>query len=188
MKSDPLLRLKLFGGLLLSVFILTFARSIAEKLYPIEQDKTALVYSIGKNATQQSSSDNQIGGKSAQDTSKPVDLATRLNQADANLGKRLAVKCRTCHSLKKNGSIKIGPPLWGIIDSPSGAFFGFNYSTALKQKNAYWSAENMDQFLTNPQEYIPGTKMRFAGISNPQERADLIRYLETLHSSNGSRR
>src|SRR5262249_52782271 len=57
---------------------------------------------------------------------------------------------------------------------------GYTYSSAMKSKGGKWTFEELDQFLTHPQIYIPGTKMTFAGISNDQQRADVIAFLRTL--------
>lgn len=41
-----------------------------------------------------------------------------------------------------------------------------------------WNRDTLFEYLENPKKYIPGTKMVFAGLKKPQERADLIAYLE----------
>ncbi|MBC6444370.1 MAG: c-type cytochrome [Alphaproteobacteria bacterium GM202ARS2] len=184
MTQDPLLKVKIFGGILLSLFILTLGRSVSNKLYPPPPHKVTLAYA-GEEAKTQQKTTEKITTAPVEST---VDLATLLKDVDITAGKKIAAKCRTCHSLKKNGGIKIGPPLWGIIDSPAGAFFGFNYSTELKQKNIHWSVQNMNHFIKNPQEFIAGTKMRFNGIRKSVDRANLIGYLQTLNSTNGGTR
>lgn len=179
MSKDPLFRLKIIGGILLSFFVLTLARTVTLKIYSTENSEPP-AYSITdampkKNAQKQQ--EQPIG-----------DLSVLLKDGNIEDGKRIATKCRACHSLKKSGNIKIGPPLWGIVDSPAGAFFGFSYSQNLKKKNIHWSPQNIDLFIKDPQDYIPGTKMRFNGIDGPIDRANLISYLQTLNSlSNGTR-
>ncbi|HYZ48155.1 MAG TPA: cytochrome c family protein, partial [Sphingomonas sp.] len=46
-----------------------------------------------------------------------------------------------------------------------------------------WTYEQLDRFLTAPARAVPGTKMGFAGIRNPRERAHVIAFLATLGSS-----
>ena len=43
-----------------------------------------------------------------------------------------------------------------------------------------WTFDNLDQFIANPKGFVPGTAMAFAGLKNPEQRADVIAYLRTL--------
>ena len=88
--------------------------------------------------------------------------------------------CQSCHNLEKGGGIKIGPPLFGVVDRPKGSEAGFDYSDAIKSKGGKWTYEDLDQFLANPKAYAQGTKMAYAGEADPAKRADLIDYLHTL--------
>ncbi|HLZ01638.1 MAG TPA: cytochrome c family protein [Bradyrhizobium sp.] len=106
-------------------------------------------------------------------------IETRLASADANKGKPETRVCMTCHTLEKNGSNKVGPNLWGVVDRPRASHPGFDYSSAMKAKGGKWTFDELDKFLTHPQGYIPGTKMTFNGIQNPDQRANLIAYLRT---------
>ena len=59
---------------------------------------------------------------------------------------------------------------------------GFNYSSGMVDHVAdapEWTPEALQEFLTNPKQVVSGTKMAFAGLKDPQDRADLIAYLET---------
>ena len=85
----------------------------------------------------------------------------------------------TCHTLEKNGPNKVGPNLWGVVDRPRASHPGYDYSSAMKAKGGKWTFDELDQFLTLPQGYIPATKMTFPGIENAKQRADLIAYLRT---------
>ena len=82
-----------------------------------------------------------------------------------------------CHSLKE-GENKVGPSLYSKIGKTAGQVPGFNYSTANKSSGAVWTEEVLFKYLKNPRAFMPGTKMAFAGIPDPQKRADVIAYLK----------
>ena len=60
---------------------------------------------------------------------------------------------------------------------------GFAYSDALAGKEGAWDYQTLDAFLAEPREWAPGTKMAFAGLKQPEERADIILYLRSLASA-----
>jgi cytochrome c len=71
-----------------------------------------------------------------------------------------------------------GPNLGGLFGRVSGTTEGFAYSAANKNKGVKWDETTLYDYLLNPKKYIPGTKMVFAGLKKPQDRADLIAYLK----------
>ena len=93
---------------------------------------------------------------------------------DPARGETLYQGCQDCHSIEKND---VGPMHKGVVGRAAGTVPGYNYSTALKDAKITWTEENLDKWLTNPQAFIPGTKM-FYEVSNPQDRADLIAFLK----------
>ncbi|QYK41881.1 MAG: c-type cytochrome [Paracoccaceae bacterium] len=107
-----------------------------------------------------------------------VDFDALLAAADVGAGERAFSKCRACH--KMDGTDGTGPHLNGIVNKAKAASAGFAYSAVLAGMSAdTWTPENLDAFLTNPRGYAPGTKMSFAGLPNPTERANLIAWLAT---------
>ena len=111
---------------------------------------------------------------------KAEPLPIRLASASADKGQSAAKKCTSCHSFDKGGPNKVGPHLWGVVERQKAHESGFEYSAALKEKGGAWTYDDLDHFLTNPKGYAAGTKMAFAGITSPTERADVIAYLRTL--------
>lgn len=112
------------------------------------------------------------------------DPATELPRAaDIAVGEQIAKKCIACHSFDKNGSNKVGPNLWGIVDRQPAAVAGFSYSDALKSRSEAWSFEALNDFLAAPKDNLPGTKMTFPGIKKADERAALLAFLGTLSVS-----
>jgi cytochrome c len=112
-----------------------------------------------------------------------VPIATLLATADIAKGEAAFKKCAACHTIAPGGANGIGPNLWASMGKPHGHVAGFSYSDALKSIPGNWDFEGMDKWLANPKKYAPGTKMTFAGLSNPEERANLIAYLNAQGSN-----
>jgi len=103
-----------------------------------------------------------------------------LAAADVDKGARVFRKCTACHKLE-DGANGTGPYLYGIVDRPVASASGFTgYSAAMQAHGGNWTPEALDAFLERPSGYISGTSMSFAGLKKPQERADLIAYLQTI--------
>ena len=100
-----------------------------------------------------------------------------LAKADPAKGAEVFKKCGACHNADKGGPNQLGPNLWGVLGEPIGQGKGFAFSTALSGKGGNWNWDNLSQWLTSPKAFAPGTKMTFAGISNPQDRANVIAFL-----------
>lgn len=109
-----------------------------------------------------------------------VPIAVRLQSADLAAGEKAFGQCRACHSLEQDGRNGTGPGLWDLVNRDIGTHTGFAFSNALTGKaGQQWDWQHLDDFLTRPAAYAPGTKMAFGGIRNPQARANLIAWLNT---------
>jgi cytochrome c len=98
--------------------------------------------------------------------------------ADAEKGKQIFdQRCQICHSME-SGVNKIGPSLAGVFGSKAGSVPGYNYSEALKGSGIVWDAQNLNQWLADPHQFVPGDKMPFPGLKNAEERQDIIAYLQ----------
>lgn len=113
----------------------------------------------------------------------PVDIGTTMAAADMSKGEAVFKKCAACHTINQGGANGIGPNLWAAMGKPHGHVPGFAYSDALKSVPGNWDWEGMDKWLANPKKYAPGTKMTFAGLGNPEERASLMLYLNSQGSN-----
>ena len=120
-------------------------------------------------------------GEKKEAAPKVAPIAVRLASASVDKGKSTAKQCMACHTFAKGGPNRVGPNLWDIVENHRGkGRNGFNFSSAMKSKGGEWTYGELDKFLTDPRGYIPGTAMTFAGIKNPQQRADVIAFLRTL--------
>lgn len=99
--------------------------------------------------------------------------------ATAAAGEKVFMACRTCHSTKPDMNMT-GPSLHGLQGHKSGQIPGYKYSAANKASGITWTNEKLFQYLENPQRVVPGTKMLYTGVKDPQQRADLVAYLDTL--------
>ncbi|CAM5318118.1 c-type cytochrome [Sphingobium scionense] len=111
-------------------------------------------------------------------------LNTLLASADVAAGEKVFAKCAACHTVNQGGANGIGPNLYATVGEGIGqGKGGFAFSEALKSKGGEWSFENLDHWLKSPREFAPGTKMTFAGLGNPADRANLIAWLNTQGSN-----
>jgi len=101
-----------------------------------------------------------------------------MAQADAAKGADVFKKCTACHNADKGGANALGPNIYGVVgDNIAEGRGGFAFSDALKGKGGKWDFDQLNLWLTSPKTFAPGTKMTFAGLSNPQDRANVIAYL-----------
>jgi cytochrome c len=110
-------------------------------------------------------------------------LPALLAKADAKKGEQFAKVCQTCHNFEKGAGAKIGPPLWGVAGRPIASVPGFAYSDSLKAVGGNWTWEALNTMVSNPKKEASGTKMTFPGEKDPQKRADILAYLQTLSDS-----
>lgn len=109
------------------------------------------------------------------------DLGTLLASGDAAAGEKIFAKCTACHTIAQGGPNGIGPNLFGVMGKPIGQHVaGFAYSGDLSGHGGNWSWENMDAWLKSPKAFASGTKMTFAGLSKPEDRANIMLYMESM--------
>ena len=111
-------------------------------------------------------------------------IANRLAKADAAKGEAIFAKCKACHTVDQGGANGIGPNLWAVIGDAIGqGRAGFAFSDSLKGKSGKWDFATLDTWLTNPKAFAEGTKMSFAGLTSPEDRANVILYLNSKGSN-----
>jgi len=105
-----------------------------------------------------------------------------LASANVDNGRQIAQRqCAACHSFNEGGRNGVGPNLWGIVGAMHAAKEGFNYSTANRAlADKPWGYEELNAFIAAPARAMPGTRMSYSGLSNVQQRADLIAFLRSI--------
>ncbi len=109
---------------------------------------------------------------------KPIEFF--LASASVDKGAETFKKCGACHNAEKGGANGIGPNLYGVVGGPHDHMPGFSYSDAMQKTSGQkWDWDELNKWLTSPKAFVPGTKMAFAGIAKPEERAAVIAYLNS---------
>ena len=160
-------------GAVLGTFLGIHAVSLAAGAVfaPVEPAKPGFEIEVAKTPSEGPAE----GTKPAEQPIGPL-----LASANSEQGHTAARVCETCHTFEKGGPNRVGPNLWGVVDRPKASEQGFNYSAAMKAAGGKWTFDELNKFLTNPRQDIPGTAMTFAGLNRDRQRADVIAYLRTL--------
>ena len=118
-----------------------------------------------------------VSDEAGAEAEKPI--AFYLATADVAKGEAVFKKCAACHNADQGGANALGPELYATPGHPIAAHPGFAYSDALKKVGGTWNWDNLSAWLASPKKFAPGTKMTFAGLSNPQDRADIMLFLNS---------
>jgi len=164
---------KIIGAVLGTAIFIFVVRVVAENVYEPEKPEKPGYVVEGVTETPAG-----VGAAAPVAETLP-DWGTVLAKADVAAGKTTGAKCEACHDQSAAKAIKIGPPLFGVVDRARASIAGFSYSAAIKGKPSNWTYDELFKFIKSPGAYIPGTKMSFAGISKIDDRINLIAYLRS---------
>jgi len=106
-----------------------------------------------------------------------VPFAQLLAQGSAEDGAKTFRKCATCHTIDAGGGNRVGPNLHNIVGAHFAHAGDFSYSPAIADHGGNWGYDELNHWLANPREFVPGNKMAFGGIRDDQDRANVILYL-----------
>lgn len=104
-------------------------------------------------------------------------IAHFLQTADAGRGQAAFAKCTGCHTVDQGGANGTGPNLWGAMGAAVAHRTDFTYSEPVRSHGGTWDWDTMSRWLKSPRAFAEGTRMSFAGLSDPQERADVLLFL-----------
>jgi cytochrome c len=123
----------------------------------------------------------------AETTAGDPGLAERIAAADLERGKVLFLQCRACHSLvPETEPGKIGPTLYGVVGRAAGSVPNYDYSQAVRESGITWTPDQIDRWLARPSDFLPGNKMVFIGVQDPQDRANIIAFIQQESSKPAS--
>jgi cytochrome c len=174
---DTMTMTKAVGAVCGSLLVFMLAGWAGESLYTV--GSTGHGDGHGEELAQAYTIDTGASEAPAEGAEEGPDFATLLASADAAAGAAVFKKCGACHKL--DGSDGVGPHLNGVVGRAKGAVDGFSYSEAMAAvASESWTPENLNGFLTNPKQYLPGTKMAFPGLPKPEDRANVVAYLTSV--------
>ena len=172
---DELRLNKVFAGFLFAALLLMAGVKIADVMVPHQElAENAYVIEVAETT--------DIAAAAPVDTG-PEPILALLASADLGAGEKLSKKCSACHVFDAGGQNKVGPALWNVVNRPLGASEGYAYSDALAGFGGAWDYAALNAFLAKPKGYISGTKMNFAGLKKPQDRANLIAWMRAKADS-----
>ncbi|MEM9469193.1 MAG: cytochrome c family protein [Pseudomonadota bacterium] len=146
-------------------------------------DKLVKPKKLKENAVQIEVPDAPVGGGAVVEKKAEPVLAL-IAEADIARGQKLSKACAACHSFDSGGPNGVGPNMWNVVGNPKQAKAGYAYSGVLNVSGENnWTYAALNEFLWKPKKYAPGTKMNYAGLKKPGDRAAIIAWLRTLSSS-----
>jgi cytochrome c len=92
--------------------------------------------------------------------------------------------CSMCHSPEPGRNL-VGPSLFSVLGRPAASVAGFSYSSAMKSSRVVWTADELMAYLKAPRKYMPGAKMMFSGLTDQQDRQNVVAFLATLGAAGG---
>ena len=176
--KDPLLVNKIAAAALVALLLLMVVGMVGEGLVaPKPMAKNSYVIATA-----------EVGAAGAEAAAPVVavlaPVAPLLANANLAAGQETAKKCQQCHNFTKDGPNGLGPNLWGIVGRAAASHAGYSYSSAMQgEAGKAWDYERLNHFMAAPQSLVKGTKMSYAGMPKPEDRANVILYLRSLSDS-----
>ena len=176
---DTMTMTKIVGGVCGTLLFFLFGNWAAESMYGFGEapkgEARTFAYSIAvEGAAPAAGTDAAAAGTAGADPAYTEVSA----KADPAAGEKIFGKCKSCHSVE--GKNMTGPHLNGVVGRNRASVDGFVYSEAMASKHDPWTPDEIYSFIKAPKEYVPGTKMGFAGLASPEDRASVVAYLSTL--------
>ena len=162
---------KIIVSIVLTLILVMGINKIADVIYSVEKPEKSAYQVASVSSTNDSTSVASTENTSA------GDVMTLFASVSLSDGEKIFKKCAACHSIAKGGANKIGPALYNVIGRQAGSLPDYKYSKGMIAYAKKWTPQEMDGFLENPKGWVKGTKMAYAGLKKPEERAALILFL-----------
>ena len=161
---------KIIAAILMVALLVIGLGKIADGVFHVKKpEKQGYKVEVTSQTTTEASKTSEVVEK--------IDIASLMSTGDLEHGAKVFKKCKSCHSIKKDGGNKIGPKLWSVMFRPVASVADYKYSKALSEYTKEWNWEEMNGFLIKPSKWIKGNKMGFAGLKKEKDRASVILYL-----------
>lgn len=116
---------------------------------------------------------------------EPVDALRpgELEAADLEEGRLVAIECGGCHGMtigETGSGPHPGPNLVGVVGRSKASLDGFPYSKEMRKQTGHWTPEELNVFLVDPHNVVPGTTMTGGRQPDRPARLSIIAYLTLL--------
>jgi len=162
---------KIIVSIVFAIILVVGINKIADVIYNVKKPEKSAYQVAGISSTNVSSTETNS------ENSQTGDIMALFASVSVSDGEKVFKKCAACHSIAKGGKNKIGPALYNVLGRQAGALSDYKYSKGMVTYGKVWTPEEMNGFLIKPKEWVKGTKMSYAGLKNPKERAAIILYL-----------
>ena len=163
---------KIIVSIVFAIILVLGINKVTDVIFYVEKPEKS-AYQVASVTTVASTTSAETDSVSS-DSGNIMALFASTSAAE---GAKVFKKCAACHSIAEGGGNKIGPSLWGVLGRSAGSIPDYKYSKAMATHGKNWSFKEMNGFLIKPKDWIKGTKMSFAGLKKPKERAAVILYM-----------
>ena len=111
--------------------------------------------------------------------STPI-FADSYNEIKVEAGEKLFdAECHRCHADNPTDP-SYGPPLVNVVGRGAGTVADYDYSPALAASGIVWTPAALRAWMEDNDGFMPGTKMRHVGITDPVVQDFILSYLQSI--------